>query len=54
MFFRKFDKILLILDVKFKTIMINMKCFVFSEKLKVITRILLKFWKSLKSLKKIK
>ena len=46
---RKFYKILLILDVKFKTIIINM----ISEKLKVITRILLKFWKSLENLKKV-
>ena len=53
MFLRKFDKILLILDVKFKTIMINIKFFLFSEKLKEITRILLKFWKSLENLKKI-
>ena len=34
MFFTKFDKILLILDVKFKTIMINMKCFCIFRKIK--------------------
>ena len=32
--YRKFDKILLILDVKFKTIMINMKCFCIFRKIK--------------------
>ena len=55
MYFRKFDKILLI--VKFKTIMINMKCFCIFRKIKRnnenFIEILEKFRKFKENLKKI-
>ena len=57
MFFRKFDKILLILDVKFKTIMINTKCFCIFRKIQSnnenFIKILDKFRKFKENLKKI-
>ena len=57
MCFRKFDKILLILDVKFKTIMINMKCFCIFRKFKSnnenFIKILEKFRKFKENSKKI-
>ena len=51
MFFRKFDKILLILDVKFKTIMINIKCFCIFRKIESNNE---NFIKILETVKKFK
>ena len=51
--FRKFDKILLILDVKFKTIMINMKCFCIFRKIKRTNENFIEILKSLENSKKI-
>ena len=53
MVLRKFDKILLILDVKFKTIMMNKNVFVISEQFIEISKIILKFLKILENLKNI-